>query len=160
MKKLRFWLRHEIDADLYACAYATCLVWLAAIFRLWAGADGVGFWPITEMIVLGWAIAWGQKLLYWRETASRRWDAARGVLWWSAPAAVIWAAQAVWGWFTGCPAWMGHAFSAVMAAALLSWWGCIRLICRDESQEWNSLLTQFKARKEPPEKKAHREETQ
>jgi hypothetical protein len=148
MKKIKFWLHHEVDAELFACVYAACLVWLTAFFRFLAHADGLGFWTITQILILGWAIAWGQKLIYWQEGTSRRGEVLRGIVWWGAPAAAVWAAQAAFGWFEGCPAWMGSAFSAAMAATLLAWWLCMRLICRDESREWNTLLAQFRAREQ------------
>ncbi len=146
MKKFLFiLLKHETDADVAAMLYAGCLVWLAALLRFCGGADGIGFWPVTQIILLSWGIAWFQKLLYWREQLeSRAARIMRGVLWLAVPTAAAGLCAFAAGWFSGCPAWAGWVFTAAWAGTLASWWLCIQLLCRNETVEWNTMLTQFK----------------
>lgn len=140
-------LRHEIESDLTAGLYAICILWLLGLFRLCAGADGIGFWPMTAVILLSWGIAWFQKLLYWGGWAERPHSGAarrvRGALWSLIPTLAVGAAAWWGGWLADCPPWALGGFCAAVLATLLSWWGCIQLICRSQTEEWNTLLTQF-----------------
>lgn len=145
MSLFKRFLRHEFDADIFTCLYAACTIWLLSLFRTLCHGPGLAFSEISVCIILSWVIAWLQKFLFWgekpRSTGKRR---LRGALWNLAPP-LLFALVARWlGWFSACPAWAFWGFCAAVAFTVFSWWVCIQLLCRDESAQWNALLTQFK----------------
>lgn len=138
-------IKHEFDADMFACLYAACILWLLSLFRTLCGGAGISFGEITCCIILSWALAWVQKLLFWKERVLPRSERVfRSILWNLIPIAAFVLTAYLSGWFAGCPGWTLFAFGGAVAATFLSWWGCIQLFCRDETEEWNTLLTQFK----------------
>ncbi|MDD4851090.1 MAG: hypothetical protein PHO10_10390 [Gemmiger sp.] len=143
-------LKHEIDADTIACLYAACVGWLLALIRYLGGVDGVGLAALTEIMILSWAVAWFQKLLYLRERPAPRFDRlGRGLAWMLVPTVAVGLAAWGFGWLHGCPPWGLWAFILAWMGTLLTWWVCIQLICRDETVEWNAMLTQFKEKEMP-----------
>lgn len=147
---MRSWkrlLKHEIDADYTAGIYTLCVGWLLSLFRYLAGRDGVGFWQLTWVLILCWFMAWFQKLLFWGEKpAARKGGRLRSLLWWLVPSFTFSAGAVFFGWLNDCPAWAFWGFCLSVTATLLSWWICIQFICKDDTERWNEMLTQFKAR--------------
>lgn len=144
-KRLRSLLQKEIDADSITGVYAMCGIWLLELIRIIFKQDGLGFWPITIIIILSWLVAWAQKLLFLYPLPEHRLiSIIREILWFMIP--VVSFHLCTWGfqWLNGCPDWSLWIFSLVWCIVLVFWRLCIYLILRDETTEWNSMLTQFK----------------
>lgn len=145
MNLFKRFLKHEFDAEMFACVYTACILWLLSLFFLLSGGGGLTFAQVTVCIILSWVVSWVQKLLFWGDrTLSAIQRVLRSILWNLLPAAAILGTAFLLGWFSGRPAWVFWAFGAAVTATFFSWWCCIQLLCRDETEEWNALLTQFK----------------
>lgn len=144
-KSFRSLLQKELDADSITGVYAMCGIWLLELFRILFKQNGLGFWPITVIIILSWLVAWAQKLLFLCPLPESRFvSVVRELLWFLIPVIAFHLCTWRLDWLSGCPDWSLWIFSLTWGVVLICWRLCIYLILRDETTEWNSMLTQFK----------------
>lgn len=145
MHKLRKYLKTEMDVEFFACVHSVSLIFVYGFFLWITGEAMVSFAVIVEMMVLGYAIAWTQKGLFWQEREyTKKEYAVRQILWNLLPMIYLPLAGSICGWFCDVTAWVPVAFYTFMDCYIVLIWLFLRYVNKEDSDELNQLIWQRK----------------
>lgn len=158
MKKWRKWIRAEMDMEFFACVHWVSLLWCYSMIRWLCGRDGVSFLLITEMGIVSYVMAIGQRLIFCNERIYKKTaPVVRNILWTLLPAVIMIAAQFLLGWFRDLPEMAWISFDIILVAFLAIVEVCIHKFYEEDTRILNDLLMQYQGgrsnRESPKEEK-------
>lgn len=156
MHKLLKFIRTEMDVEFFSCVHSVSMIFIYG-FLLWLERGrAVSFVVIIEMMILGYAMAWTQKGLFFKEKVySKREYFLREILWNVLPILYMPLTGKLCGWFKETALWVGITFYLIMAVYVVMVWLFLRLFHNEETQELNQLLQK---RRYETDSKANKEE--
>ena len=152
MSKVRKYLKMEADVEFFACVHGASLIFLYGCIQWLNGIEEVPFSVIFQQMVLGYAIAWIQKGLFWKETTYTRVEyGIREVMWNVIPIVLIVVTGQVFEWLPGVSRWIEVAFYIVIGCYFIMVWLFLKYIYKKETEEINQLLKNRRERGEEDE---------
>lgn len=149
MEKLRKIVKREMDVDYLATVHAMSMVFCYGCLMYFSGSKAVSFAIIFEIYCLAYFIAWTQKLLFIEERVYQSKEfCIRTMLWLLLPTLWEFAGGRVFHWYNGAAAWVEPSFYILMLCYYVIVYWSVRVFYKDETKEMNSLLEQYKKRKD------------
>ncbi len=97
------------------------------------------------MWIVGYIIAWFQKALFLGNRVYKKSQyKICTVLWNIGPIVILLLSQRILGWFNNAPIWVMIAFVITMIAYFIMLWIFLNLFYKDDTNELNQLLNDFK----------------
>lgn len=145
MKKWEQYVRIELEAEIMACVHGFAMAASYLIEKKITGLDGIGFWMMVEMGLLGWIFAWIQKLIFMGEKKySRREYRLREAAWCLIPDILLIFAGQLFGWFRGMHWGYAAGFYVLMFFYYIVLWWMIKRFFRKETRRLNQWLEEYK----------------
>lgn len=154
MRRLRKYLKTEMDVELFACTHGVCMIFGYGLLLWLAGDFSIPFLVILEMLAVAYAMAWTQKALFWQEREyGKREYILREILWNILPMIYIPATGMLCGWFRGMATWAAITFYIFMDCYVLIVWLLLRYVNEEDTKELNRLIRERKNKTEDSEEK-------
>lgn len=145
MDRLQKYIKREFDVEFFSCVHAISLVFVYGFFLWLWGIPQVPFVVIFEMFLLGYAMAWFQKILFINERVySAKETRIRGAIWSIGPVMFIIPLQFLFRWFDQLPFYSAWLYDVVMLLDYISIWIVLQRFYQDDSDQLNKMLSQFK----------------
>jgi len=146
--KLKRCLKSEIDVELFSCVHAIAMVFFLGFELYLYGIKNVPFVIIFEMFLLGYAVSWMQKLLFFKEKIYSDLEfAIRAILWSVAPIILTAIIGRLFNWYKGYPDWIEVVFLMLMLIYYAMVWFILQVLYKDETNRLNQMLGEFKISK-------------
>lgn len=143
--KIRKWMQSEADVELFSCVHAISMVFLYGLELFIYGTKAVPFVIIFEMFLLGYFISWIQKLLFFKEKVYSRIEFRIKAIFWSVGPVMLTAVTGrIFSWYEGLASWVEPVFIGVLLTYYLMIWVVIKFLYRDETDDLNEMLSEFK----------------
>lgn len=148
MKKFRELLKREMDVDYLACVHGMSLVFIYGAELYFAGIKSIEYIIIFELFVVGYLIAWTQKLLFLKERIyGKREFWIRAALWCILPNVWCFVAARPLQWYVGVPDWVEPFMYLFMFCYYVMVLWSIQVFYKEDTREMNDLLMQYKTKK-------------
>ena len=144
MERFKRVMKAEFVTEFFAGIHAVTLIWMYG-FISWVWKDGnVSFLFITEMFMLGYVLAWGQKFVFWKDRVYSTWSfRLRVCLWNVTPMVLTGLSGVIFGWFRGMPmaAWL--TFYGVLFIFYITIWCILQWFYKSDTKQLNTLLSAY-----------------
>lgn len=145
MNKILKYLKAEIDVEIFACTHIAVMVIMYGLILWFCGIKEVSFAVLFEMMWLGYAIAWIQKLLFLKEKTYGTWEyRVRKILWCLVPVLLTILTGEIFGWFREVSVWGEVVFYAWIVLYFVLWLAALKYLYQEDTKEMNQLLKQRK----------------
>lgn len=148
MKKWKHLLRMEMDVEVMCCVHAVSMIFMYGLIRWFIREETLEFSVVFEMMLLGYAVSWIQKLLFFHEKAyTGREYKVRGILWCLLPVMLMVLCGRLFEWFSSKLEIAEIIFYMVMLCYYVMLWLFMEFFYRKDSREMNQLLKSYKKKK-------------
>ena len=145
MSKFKKYARLEVQTEMIACTHIVVMLWIYALEQLICKDGSLTFWQLLEMSVLGYAVAWGQQLLFWGDRVySKQSYTVRSVLWIVFPAVLTVIFGECFKWFVGEPIGYSMFFYGFQLFYYACFWWILQVFFKKETKELNDWLADYK----------------
>ena len=145
MKGIKHYIKHEMDVEFFGSVHGLSIIFVFGFYGWLNHVDSIPFIFILQMWIVGYIIAWLQKGLF---LGDRVYKKSRykicTVIWNIGPIVILLIAQMILGWFNNAPIWVMIAFDLTMAMYFPMLWLCLAIFYKDDTNELNQLLSEFK----------------
>lgn len=145
MNRFIKYLKAEIDVEILACTHIATTIIMYGLILWFCGIREIPFAILFEIMWIGYAIAWIQKLLFIKEKAYDRLEyCIRKFLWCAIPTALLFFSGKLFGWFRQVSALGEFIFFAWVVLYLVLWLLALKYLYEEDTKEMNELLRQRK----------------
>ncbi len=145
VKGIKHYIKHEMDVEFFGSVHGLSIIFVFGFYGWLNHVDSIPFIFILQMWIVGYIIAWLQKGLF---LGDRVYKKSRykicTVIWNIGPIVILLIAQMILGWFNNAPIWVMIAFDLTMAMYFPMLWLCLAIFYKDDTNELNQLLSEFK----------------
>lgn len=142
-------LKREMDVEFFACVHGASMILIYGFLEWLFGGREVSFFTILWMLILGYLIAWIQKILFLKEKVYRKREyRVRNILWCVLPMAAMVIFEKIFSWFLEEQHMEELLFYLIMAAyfIMLKWF--LIYFYEEDTKEMNRLLEKRLKREE------------
>lgn len=145
MEKIKHYIKNEMDVEFFGSVHGLAIIFVFGFFGWLNHVDSVPFKFILQMWIVGYIIAWFQKALFLGNRVYKKSQyKICTVLWNIGPIVILLLSQMILGWFNNTPIWVMIAFVITMIAYFIMLWIFLNLFYKDDTNELNQLLNDFK----------------
>lgn len=145
MNKIKKQIRSEMDNEFLACVHAMSMIFIYGFELYVYGIKSITFAVIFQMFVLGYVIAWVQKLLFIQERVYEGMEyKIRVVLWNVLPVVITGICGIFFNWYRAYPDIIWIVFLIIMFIYYIMIWAAIQIFYHNETDELNEKLTILK----------------
>lgn len=145
MKQFKKYLKAELDTEIFACVHGMCMIFIYGFELYLYGVSSISFVIIVQMLVLGYVIAWVQKLLFLKERIYKKIEyRVRVILWNLLPVLLTVIFGRVFGWYLHHSFVIEIIFLLIMFWYYIIFWVILQTLYKEDSDELNKKLVLFK----------------
>lgn len=145
MSKLLKYLKAEIDVEILACTHIATMIIMYGLLQWFVGVKEVQFAILFQMMILGYVIAWIQKLIFLKEKSYGLCEyRIREILWCIVPVFLTFLTAGVFGWFRDLANGIAIIFYAWIVLYFILWLLFLKYFYLEDTREMNDLLKQRK----------------
>lgn len=145
MKGIKHYIKHEMDVEFFGSVHGLSIIFVFGFYGWLNHVDSIPFIFILQMWIVGYIIAWLQKALFLGDRVYKKSQyKICTVIWNIGPIVILLIAQMILGWFNNAPIWVMIAFDLTMAMYFPMLWLCLAIFYKDDTNELNQLLSEFK----------------
>ena len=145
MKGIKYYIKNEMDVEFFGSVHGLSIIFVFGFYGWLNHVNSIPFKFIIQMWIVGYIIAWLQKVLFLGDRVYRKFQyKICTVIWNIGPIAILLISQMILGWFNNVPIWVMIAFDITMIVYFPMLWIYITIFYKDETNELNQLLRDFK----------------
>ena len=145
VKGIKHYIKHEMDVEFFGSVHGLSIIFVFGFYGWLNHVDSIPFIFILQMWIVGYIIAWLQKGLFLGDRVYKKSQyKICTVIWNIGPIVILLIAQMILGWFNNAPIWVMIAFDLTMAMYFPMLWLCLAIFYKDDTNELNQLLSEFK----------------
>lgn len=145
MKGIKYYIKNEMDVEFFGSVHGLSMIFVFGFYGWLNHVNSIPFKFIIQMWIVGYIIAWLQKVLFLGDRVYRKFQyKICTVIWNIGPIAILLISQMILGWFNNVPIWVMIAFDITMIVYFPMLWICLAIFYKDETNELNQLLRDFK----------------
>lgn len=145
MKGIKHYIKQEMDVEFFGSVHGLSMIFVFGFYGWLNHVDSIPFIFILQMWIVGYIIAWLQKGLFLGDRVYKKSQYKFcTVIWNIGPIVIILISQIILGWFNNAPIWVMIAFVLTMAMYFPILWLCLAIFYKDDTNELNQLLSEFK----------------
>lgn len=145
MKGIKYYIKNEMDVEFFGSVHGLSIIFVFGFYGWLNHVNSIPFKFIIQMWIVGYIIAWLQKVLFLGDRVYRKFQyKICTVIWNIGPIAILLISQLILGWFNNVPIWVMIAFDITMIVYFPMLWICLAIFYKDETNELNQLLRDFK----------------
>lgn len=145
MEKFKKYARLEVQTEMIACTHIVVMLWVYALEQLICRTGDLTFWHLFEMSVLGYAVAWGQQLLFLGDKVySKISYMVRALLWIVLPVILTVIFGVIFKWFAGEAIGYELFFYGFQLFYYACFWWILQAFFKKETKELNEWLADYK----------------
>lgn len=144
MKRVKHYIKREMDVEFFGAVHGLSLIFVYGFLEWINKVNTVPFAYIVQMWIVGYIISWFQKALFLRTHYSRGAYKALVIAWNIGPTIITVLAQIVLKWFIDAPLWEILLFDIIMALYYILMWIFLEVFYREDTNELNGLLQDYK----------------
>ena len=134
-----------MDVEFFGSVHGLSMIFVFGFYGWLNHVDSIPFIFILQMWIVGYIIAWLQKGLFLGDRVYKKSQYKFcTVIWNIGPIVIILISQIILGWFNNAPIWVMIAFVLTMAMYFPILWLCLAIFYKDDTNELNQLLSEFK----------------
>ena len=145
MKGIKYYIKNEMDVEFFGSVHGLSMIFVFGFYGWLNHVNSIPFKFIIQMWIVGYIIAWLQKVLFLGDRVYKKFQYKMcTVIWNIGPIAILLISQLILGWFNNVPIWVMIAFDITMIVYFPMLWICLAIFYKDETNELNQLLRDFK----------------
>ena len=145
MKGIKYYIKNEMDVEFFGSVHGLSMIFVFGFYGWLNHVNSIPFKFIIQMWIVGYIIAWLQKVLFLGDRVYKKFQYKMcTVIWNIGPIAILVISQMILGWFNNVPIWVMTAFDITMIVYFPMLWICLAIFYKDETNELNQLLRDFK----------------
>lgn len=145
MKGIKYYIKNEMDVEFFGSVHGLSMIFVFGFYGWLNHVNSIPFKFIIQMWIVGYIIAWLQKVLFLGDRVYKKFQYKMcTVIWNIGPIAILVISQMILGWFNNVPIWVMIAFDITMIVYFPMLWICLAIFYKDETNELNQLLRDFK----------------
>lgn len=145
MKHFKKYLKDELDTEIFSCVHGMCMIFIYGFELYFYGISNISFGIIVQMLVLGYLIAWIQKLLFLKDRIYKKIEyRVRVILWILLPVLITLLFGRVFGWYLNYSYVSEMIFLLIMFWYYIIFWVILQTLYREDTDELNKKLILFK----------------
>lgn len=145
MKGIKHYIKNEMDVEFFGSVHGLAMIFVFGFYGWLNHVNSIPFKFIIQMWIVGYIIAWLQKVLFLGDRVYKKTQYKMcTVIWNIGPIAILLISQMILGWFNNAPIWVMIAFDITMIVYFPMLWICLAIFYKDETNELNQLLRDFK----------------
>ena len=145
MKGIKYYIKNEMDVEFFGSVHGLSMIFVFGFYGWLNHVNSIPFKFIIQMWIVGYIIAWLQKVLFLGDRVYKKFQYKMcTVIWNIGPIAILVISQMILGWFNNVPIRVMIAFDITMIVYFPMLWICLAIFYKDETNELNQLLRDFK----------------
>jgi len=145
MRQFKKYLKAEIDTEIFSCVHGICMIFIYGFELYLYGISNISFGIIVQMIVLGYLVAWIQKLLFLKDRIYKKIEyRVRVILWNLLPVLLTVVYGRIFGWYSHYSFVIEIVFLLIMFCYYIILWVMLQTLYKEDSDELNKKLILFK----------------
>ncbi|MFA9378934.1 MAG: hypothetical protein ACERKZ_19630 [Lachnotalea sp.] len=149
MHNLKKYMKAEMDTEFFACVHAMSMVFIYGLELYLYGIKSMQYAVIFQIFLLGYVIAWSQKLLFIKDKIYEGLDyKVRIILWNTLPIVLTGIAGFFLNWYKPYPNLIWILFLVIMFVYYIMIWIALQMFYKDDSEELNNKLRNLKKQNE------------
>lgn len=151
MKK---WVRTEVNIKILACFYIVSMIFVYGTELFLCGIKSISYPIIIQMMIVGYLIAWCQRILFLKEKIYSKIEfIIRAILWNTIPMILTVLAAVGFQWFQETEPWLMFLFFIVMMWYYVVVWIILQVFYKNDTDALNKMLFDYQYHKKTEELK-------
>lgn len=141
MSKIKKYIKAELDTEIFAWIHSMSMIFIYGFELYVYGVKSLEYAIIFQMLLLGYVIAWTQKLLFLKDRIYKKREyKIRVVLWSVLPMLLTGITGIVLHWYQKYPAVLGIIFVIIMLIYYIMFWIVLEVLYQEDTQKLNEKL--------------------